>query len=445
MSIIPLLIILYFISEFVFSETENLLQVSAIVVFTLWISWLGYLLIRQIINPVIDLALETRIIAEGKYASKLPSAREDELGDIADAVNTMTGRIRSYIGELQGYSRKTAELNVEIHKKVITLTNLMRIGDLITSGAGFDELAKFTVEKVTNEIEDGFSAVFSREKEGNYISKCVVNNTGKDVFTDRIATVLPSLEKQFSKMEYLIMDSRPLAKPWQNEFRNTFGIQSLLVFPMKFAEKVIGLIVLGNFIEGFEFREDQISVVRAFGKELALGYQSVRGAGAVKGMEVVDGLTGLYSKMYLEDRLEDEINRAIFYQRPCSFIFLNLDDFGRYSEKHGLPKSNMVLKKVADLLSSSMPPVGKAARFEFDEFGVILPEKNKRETIEVAEDIRKKVELLQITDDPADRVTISLGVGENPIDGANAQQIIEKARNNMKLAKERGKNQVAGD
>ena len=57
MSIIPLLIILYFVAEFIFPETENLLQVSAIVLFTLWISWLGYLLIRQISNPVIDLAL----------------------------------------------------------------------------------------------------------------------------------------------------------------------------------------------------------------------------------------------------------------------------------------------------------------------------------------------------------------------------------------------------
>ena len=143
--------------------------------------------------------------------------REDELGDIAEAVNTMTGRIRSYIGELQEYSRKTAELNVQIHKKVITLTNLMRVGDLISSGTGFSELARFTAEKVAGEISDSFSVVFVREKTGNYLSKCFVNNSGRDIHIDKIEAELPFCENLFNKLEYLLLDSRPLTKTWQKE------------------------------------------------------------------------------------------------------------------------------------------------------------------------------------------------------------------------------------
>jgi diguanylate cyclase (GGDEF)-like protein len=445
MSIIPLLIMLYFVAEFVFPETDFLVQVSAIVLFALWISWLGYLLIKQIISPVIDLALETRIIAEGKYGTGVSAIREDELGDIAEAVNTMTGRIRSYIGELQEYSRKTAELNVQIHKKVITLTNLMRVGDLITSGTGFNELSRFAAEKIGAEIDDSYSAVFLKEKAGNYLSKFFVNNSGHDVRVDKIELELSFLEKLFSKQEYLLLDSRPLAQSWQKEIRKKLNLANVLIFPMKASHKIIGAIMLGNFAEGFEFEDDEISIVRAFEKELSLGFQSAQGLEATKALDIVDSLTGLYTRPYLEDRLEDEINRAVFYQRPCSLIIINVDGFEEYSNRYGMPKANQVLKKIAGLLCTVMSPVGKVARFDFDEFGMLMPEKNKRESLEMGEEIRKKIEAMHISGDPDDKVTVSIGVGENPIDGANAKAIVEKAYKNMQLAKSRGKNQVVGE
>jgi diguanylate cyclase (GGDEF)-like protein len=446
MSIIPLLIMLYFVTEYIFPETEYLPQVSAIVLFALWISWLGYLLIKQIISPVIDLALETRIIAEGKYGTGVSAVREDELGDIAEAVNTMTGRIRSYIGELQEYSRKTADLNVQIHKKVVTLTNLMRVGDLITSGAGFDELSRFTAEKLAGEVDDSFCAVFIKEKTGNYISKFFVNNSGRDVRIDKIELELPFLEKLFSKQDHLLIDSRPLTQSWQREIRRKLDLVNVMIFPMKVSQRTIGVIVLGSFAENLVFDDDEISIVRAFEKELALGYQSARGIeAAAKPLDIVDSLTGLYTRPYLEDRLEDEINRAVYYQRPCSLIVINVDGFEEYSNRYGMPKANQTLKKIASLLNAVMSPVGKVARFDFDEFGMLLPEKNKREGLEVGEEIRKKIEQMHLSGDPKDRVTVSIGIGENPIDGTNAKQIINKAYKNMELAKSRGKNQVVGE
>ncbi|MDD4013560.1 MAG: HAMP domain-containing protein, partial [Candidatus Omnitrophica bacterium] len=101
MSIIPLLILGYIITSFIFPDAKYTAEISAILLFAVWISWLGYLFIRQIITPILDLALETRIISEGKFSPKFSMTKEDELGDIAAAVNTMTGKIRSYIAELQ--------------------------------------------------------------------------------------------------------------------------------------------------------------------------------------------------------------------------------------------------------------------------------------------------------------------------------------------------------
>ncbi|MFC1548936.1 diguanylate cyclase domain-containing protein [Candidatus Omnitrophota bacterium] len=445
MSIIPLLVIVYFVTNYIFPNLENLLEVSVVVLITLWLSWLGYLLIKQIINPVIDLALETKLIAEGRLGTKVGMDREDELGDIAAAVNTMTSKIRSYIGELQDYSKKTASLNIQIHKKVITLTNLMQLGDLISAGSGFDDVAKFAVEKIADEMEESFCAVFIRQKAGNYMLKTLNNNSGKEIQTGDIENKLSSLEKLFAKSEYVLMDARPVEKAWMLEAKKALMLENVIFYPMKLEQKIVGAILLGNFTKGYEFGEEIIGVVRAFEKELILGYHSTRVFERVKSLEVVDSLTGLYSRGYLEERLQDEINRAVFYQRPCSLLVITIDNFEQYSDHYGVPKAKQVLKMVAHLLSGIMTPVGKGARFDYDEFGILLPEKNKRESIEIAEDIRKRVETMEISADPYDKVTVSVGVGENPIDGTNAKEIIAKAYHNLERAKEEGRNRVMGE
>ncbi len=445
MSIIPLLVVVYFVTNYVFPYTKNMTQVSIIVLFTLWISWLGYLLIRQIINPVIDLAFETKIIAEGKYGSKVALSTEDELGDIAEAVNAMTGKIRCYIGELQDYSKKTAALNVRIHKKVITLTNLMRLGDLISTGTGFDEVISFAAEKIAEEVEQGFCAIFVKEKTGGFALKSFANNTGKEFSSAHLESTVISLERILMRDEHVMVDSRPLSKPWQKQLREKMGHVNALFFGMKSTNKMVGAMVMGNFSEDMEFEDEEIGVVRAFERELVLGFQSSQVFERIKSLEVVDSLTGLYTRVYLEDRLEDEINRAIFYQRPCSLILIKVDDFEKYSGHYGVPKAKHVLRQLAQLLGGVMSPVGKVARFEYDEFAMLLPEKNKRETIEVGEDIRKRIEAMELSSDPYDKITVSIGVGENPIDGTNAKEIIARAYYNMEKAKSLGANRVVGE
>ena len=444
MSIIPLLIMAYFVTNFIFKDTENIFQTTAIVLFTLWIAWSGYILIKEIINPVIDLALETKIIAGGQYDSKILLRRDDELGDIANAVNSMTGKIRGYIGELQEYSKKTANLNVRIHRKVLTLTNLIRLGDIITTGASFDEIANFATERMARELYGGFGAVFMKEKSGKYFLKSIFDITGKEVATFTLEAELPFMEKLFTRNEYLLVDARPQKKPWQRELKEKLKGMNAIVFPLKANENILGVVMLGNFAEEFSFDDEDVEVLRAFEKELILGYQSSQAYEKVKSMEIVDNLTGLYTYSYLEERLEDEISRAVYYQRPCSLILLKIDEFGRYSDSFGVSKAKNTVRLVAKVLNTSMPPVGKAARFDNDEFGVLLPELNKRESMDIAEDIRKKIESLEISSDPGDKVTVSIGVGENPIDGSSAKEIIAKARYYTEKAVEEGRNRVVG-
>ena len=89
------------------------------------------------------------------------------------------------------------------------------------------------------------------------------------------------------------------------------------------------------------------------------------------------------------------------------------------------------------------PLVEREGRIGDDEFAVILPEKNKRQAQEIAEDIRKKVEFTYSEDaDPARKITISAGVSENPVDGISSNELIDKATQFLDIAKRSGRNRV---
>jgi diguanylate cyclase (GGDEF)-like protein len=80
-----------------------------------------------------------------------------------------------------------------------------------------------------------------------------------------------------------------------------------------------------------------------------------------------------------------------------------------------------------------------------DEFALILPERSKREAMELAEAIRAGIEGHLFHNGTAGvgiRITVSAGVSENPLDGSSGSGLLEKAQEAVMRAKRAGKNQV---
>lgn len=162
----------------------------------------------------------------------------------------------------------------------------------------------------------------------------------------------------------------------------------------------------------------------------------------VSKLEIRDPLTGLFNEKYIRQQLDEEIKRALIYQRPCGFIILEVDNFGSFHKSFGDIAVEAVLKKAASLFKDSVSSIDKVARFGDNQFAVVLPEKNKRSCQEAAEYIRKKVEsAFKGEKDEHQRITISAGISENPLDGTSAKELIDKAEEALDRARNKGGNQ----
>jgi diguanylate cyclase (GGDEF)-like protein len=154
-------------------------------------------------------------------------------------------------------------------------------------------------------------------------------------------------------------------------------------------------------------------------------------------------VTGLYNYNYMKIRLDEEIKRAAAYQRPCGYLLIDMDDFKDFYTAHGEVETERLLKEIGAILQSSVTEVDRVGRLRDDKFVIILPEKNKRQSAHIAEEIKKKIEDgLGKSVGSDKKLTVSIGVSENPIDGSTSDELMEKADKFVRNAKSLGKNKV---
>lgn len=91
-------------------------------------------------------------------------------------------------------------------------------------------------------------------------------------------------------------------------------------------------------------------------------------------LAALDPLTGLYNRRSGEQRLTEEISRAVRYQRPLTILLIDLDGLKQTNDRLGHAAGDMVLKQFAERLQKAIRGSDLAVRLGGDEFMAILPE-----------------------------------------------------------------------
>jgi len=153
-------------------------------------------------------------------------------------------------------------------------------------------------------------------------------------------------------------------------------------------------------------------------------------------LSVTDGLTGLYNRRHLMERLRNETSRARRTGQPFAVVMLDIDDFKAYNDTYGHLGGDEVLTRVAAVLIASTRQVDCVARYGGEEFLLLLPDTGMASAVEVGERIREAVKAERFA---GGHVTVSLGVATFPEFGASPEGVIMSADVALYQAKSSGR------
>jgi two-component system cell cycle response regulator len=161
-----------------------------------------------------------------------------------------------------------------------------------------------------------------------------------------------------------------------------------------------------------------------------------------------DGLTGVYNRKHLEERLDAEIEHAKRHGSALSVIITDVDHFKKVNDTHGHLAGDAVLKEVARRLGESLRPEDVLARYGGEEFVVVARLTEKDGAVALAERLRQALLASPVAwEDKQIPITASAGVASVACCGADVskERLLGTADGRLYKAKEQGRNRVVGE
>jgi two-component system cell cycle response regulator len=158
-------------------------------------------------------------------------------------------------------------------------------------------------------------------------------------------------------------------------------------------------------------------------------------------MATRDSLTGLYLRGVFFFSLDRMLTEHLRYDRPLSFLLLDVDDFKHVNDDHGHQAGDDVLREIGRIVREAVRKADFAARYGGDEVAIIFPETPIDQAAVMAE--RLRADVCRYFADTGPRITVSIGVSciHKP-DTTTANELVRQADNALYEVKRSGRNRV---
>lgn len=168
----------------------------------------------------------------------------------------------------------------------------------------------------------------------------------------------------------------------------------------------------------------------------------------IRMMSVLDPLTGLYNRRYLNEHLEQEVKRSLRYGHALHIALCDIDHFKTVNDTYGHQVGDDVLSAFGDFMKSSIrQKVDWVARYGGEEFVLVFPETDARGARTVSERLREAIAQKRFeAREKTIQITASFGIsGFHPDHHERTlspDTLLMKADHSLFKAKQGGRNRV---
>lgn len=336
---------------------------------------------------------------------------------VADAMQRQTDREL----RLKDSQADVLDLNDRLSRRLAELHAVSEITEVIHSTLDFDRVGPLVLDILSKVIDMPAIALF------------VIDKDKDETVFSASAGVAPNVARTYTDAYMLGSDND--AGDGENMFACTTVMDHKRLMVV-FCATTDQLDAMGA--------EDRL-VLQAVASELVVAVENSQLYKLTKRLSITDELTGLFNYRYLQQRLDDEIERARRYGRSLSMLMLDADDFKKYNDTHGHVAGDIALAEIGTVLHAAVREIDVVCRYGGEEFAVLLPETDAEGAFVVAEKVREAVASHSFLDADGNRgvrLTVSIGLATYPASAADREELLRQADDALYNAKTTGRDRV---
>ena len=161
---------------------------------------------------------------------------------------------------------------------------------------------------------------------------------------------------------------------------------------------------------------------------------------------IKDPLTGLYTKVYFQDRVDNEFRDAQRHNENLGTLMLVIDDFNKIGIHYGQAAAEQIIRETACLISKLLRAGDVCARYDEECLAILARRVDDRASVILARRIRKAVQdhHFELNGTPV-QLTVSIGIATLADKPKKAKNLIEIAEKSLQKTKKKvGYNGIGG-
>jgi diguanylate cyclase (GGDEF)-like protein len=372
------------------------------------------------------------LVADSLDAQALADTEPGALAGFAEMAASEMETVRASVGQEElGTVAKAA---FEASQQMTALGDRLQVRGLLLRSAGyvvsFEAAALAMVDEARTRYVVEEAHGWAAQYEGREVALTERTWTAWTLRSAEAPLLLDDVAGQEEPMPVLVLDEPAGAS------------ESLMAVPLRAPTEVLGALMLVGRRGAFDATARQ--VLGMLGNQAGAALLAIRLKDRERERASRDGLTALYNRREFDRLLQSAVAREERQDGRFALLLLDLDHFKKLNDTWGHPAGDAALRHTARLLERHLRKGDHAARYGGEEFAAILPGADEKGARLLAERIRQAIRDTEVDVGAGQKasLTVSLGVGVWPADGAEPESLLAAADRALYAAKQAGRDRV---
>ena len=228
---------------------------------------------------------------------------------------------------------------------------------------------------------------------------------------------------------------------WDSEKAVIKSMSTEIVIPVKYSDELIGLVVISGRSDDVPYSFEETEFLETIINNAAAIIENAKTIELIQKQSITDELTKFYNHRYFQETANIWIKERKFPRFGLAII--DIDQFKIYNDLYGHASGDVALKRIADIIESSVTDNEMLVRYGGEEFVVLFPNLTPAEVFTRSDRIRETVEEeFLLSKDIREFLTVTIGISNFDVNGTTLETLITKADNAVHQGKQSGRNKT---